>query len=435
MSVSRLRLVPHRPSRLLSAQKYFARPLSSGNLQHSCEIAASEVYTPEIASTAANDEVAKMAAKPLHQLTLRDLVRFGRPPLPGPRLLASARFTRDNLPIRISRRILALRNLPFIVVSNPHISKIYNNYLHSLRTILSFPDSHPSTVAEEVKFTELLMEVVDTHANTIPILSKGFQECKRYINPAEVTKYLDAHLRARIGTRLMAEQHIALHLASNVTHSPDTPASKYLVNDAYIGTIDTTLRPAQIIESCASFVGDICELRYGVRPHLLMDGNTEVRFPYIPVHLEYIITELLKNAFRATIEAGSTRPVVVTIAAAPVGGGITIRIRDHGGGIPPEDMGNIWSYSYSTFNESTSCIGSGLHGGGAGRGGHDGDALGRFSESVGVIEGSTIAGLGYGLPLSRAYAEYFGGSLQVQSAYGWGTDVYLKLNGVSVEGI
>jgi len=44
--------------------------------------------------------------------------------------------------------------------------------------------------------------------------------------------------------------------------------------------------------------------------------------------------------------------------------------------------------------------------------------------------GGTIAGLGYGLPLSRAYAEYFGGGINVQSLYGWGTDVYLRLKGV-----
>lgn len=62
----------------------------------------------------------------------------------------------------------------------------------------------------------------------------------------------------------------------------------------------------------------------------------------------------------------------------------------------------------------------------------DDDALGRFNEVVGSAEGSSIAGLGYGLPLSRAYAEYFGGSLHVQSAFGWGTDVYLKLKGVGI---
>lgn len=34
---------------------------------------------------------------------------------------------------------------------------------------------------------------------------------------------------------------------------------------------------------------------------------------------------------------------------------------------------------------------------------------------------------GFGLPTSRAYAEYLGGSLRLQSLQGIGTDVYLRL--------
>ena len=55
---------------------------------------------------------------------------------------------------------------------------------------------------------------------------------------------------------------------------------------------------------------------------------------------------------------------------------------------------------------------------------------GMFSEIVsrGVQSGmGTIAGLGYGLPMSRLYAMYFGGSLEFVSLDGWGSDVFVKL--------
>ncbi|RDA95164.1 hypothetical protein CP533_1922, partial [Ophiocordyceps camponoti-saundersi (nom. inval.)] len=307
-----------------------------------------------------------------------------------------------------------------------------------------------SQLQDEIRFTNALAELVATHADTIPILAKGFLECRRYISPAEVTRFLDEHLRARIGTRLVAEQHIALHFSSQPHFAPEASPTPCPEDPSYIGVIDTALRPAQIIQSCAGFVADICELRYGSRPRLRIDGEADAIFAFVPTHLGYMVTELLKNAFRATVETRSTEPVVVTIAPEPPlqmvdqaprrpesigdgrsgGGGflrsddegdvagVTIRIRDRGGGIPPEVLPNIWSYSFTTFSEEdddfpgSNCV----------------DGLGAIS-SAGV-GGSSIAGLGYGLPLSRAYAEYFGGGIAVQSLFGWGTDVYLRLNGV-----
>lgn len=192
-----------------------------------------------------------------------------------------------------------------------------------------------------------------------------------------------------------------------------------------------------------------------MRPRWEIDGDPDTTFAFVPNHLEYIVTELLKNAFRATVESGMTRePVVITVAPEPpaerragaAGGpddvrlgvpqdergrftsdairplddnapGVTIRIRDRGGGINPDVLPNIWSYSFTTVSEEDDVPG-----------GASIDALNVISSTSNG--GSSIAGLGYGLPLSRAYAEYFGGGVAVQSLYGWGTDVYLRLKGV-----
>ena len=194
-----------------------------------------------------------------------------------------------------------------------------------------------------------------------------------------------------------------------------------------------------------------------MRPTWIIDGEPGTTFAYVPVHLEYIITELLKNAFRATVESGRPQePVVITIAAepeSPRGGsssldqrgalekdiekgaddktikpfedsapGVTIRIRDRGGGISPEVLPNIWSYSFTTFSDEDELPGQTSGNGNT-------DALNVIS-GAGGGEGSSIAGLGYGLPLGRAYAEYFGGGIAVQSLYGWGCDVYLRLKGL-----
>lgn len=385
----------------------------------------------------------------------------------------------------MAHRIQALRNLPFIVVSNPNISKIYNYYLHSFSTLLPFREKKIASLEDEIRFTEVLADLVQTHSNTIPILARGFAECRKYINPTEITYFLDEHLRARIGTRLIAEQHIALHFSTKPQKDScqrDNSTSPHNHNQtSYIGVIDTALQPASIINSCGAFVSDICELKYGVRPSWVIDGDPSITFAYVPVHLEYIITELLKNAFRATVESDrSQEPVVITIAAEPGSSpriepekpepdikhrehndtsitplfdstsDVTIRIRDRGGGISPEVLPKIWSYSFTTFADEEFPGSAPLPAGNSNSGM---DALNAISGvglgSAGI--GSSIAGLGYGLPLGRAYAEYFGGGIAVQSLYGWGCvsclpfgtshhfadvapgfqDVYLRLKGIS----
>lgn len=345
--------------------------------------------------------------------------------------------------------------------------------MHSLSTLLPWAEKSINTLDDEIRFTECMADLVRTHADTITVLARGFLEARRYIGKDEVTAYLDEHLRARIGTRLVAEQHIALHMSSQC-HNNDPPLSssaqaKNLAQTdidselaSYIGVIDTSLCPEQIIRHCEMVVSDICELKYGVRPTITINGDPGYTFAHIPMHLEYIITELLKNAFRATIENSKERePIEITIAPLPENAtpegkepprasaesayedecgdldyrahtdgtaveairplstrtpGVTIRIRDRGGGISPRAYENIWDYSFTTFNDDQ----AGEAAGGV-------DAFDAISGSSG---GSSIAGLGYGLPLGRAYAEYFGGGIAVQSLYGWGTDVYLSLRGV-----
>jgi hypothetical protein len=405
-------------------------------------------------------DIIKLASKPIHPLTLADFVKYGMPPLSAQALFRSANFTLSILPSRLAQRIQALRNLPFIVVTNPNISRIHGNYMHSLSTLLPWSQRKINTVEDEKKFTEVMADLVQTHADTIPVLARGFLESRKYISPKDVTKFLDEHLRARIGTRLIAEQHLALHWSSQ-PHTGNLQGDSNTISEedaghGFIGVIDTGLCPAATIRHCESTVGDICEFKYGIRPSVVINGEPSYRFAQIPVHLEYIITELLKNAFRATIEHRMERePVEITIAPLPESTGqkptrenqglcsndrqpsappntllpqsspgVTIRIRDRGGGISPSNCERIWNYSFTTFNEEEirSALSPGTDG-----------AASNLMDGLSVIStptGSSLAGLGYGLPLGRAYAEYFGGGIAVQSLWGWGTDVYLSLKGV-----
>lgn len=100
---------------------------------------------------------------------------------------------------------------------------------------------------------------------------------------------------------------------------------------------------------------------------------------------------------------------------------LCIRIRDQGGGVAPANIPHIFSYSFTTARATDDDDGTGggpyaaQHVGGSaaldgsgdvgGSGGSGNSSL--FGEIVGrgVQTGmGTIAGLGYGLPMSRLYA-------------------------------
>ena len=83
---------------------------------------------------------------------------------------------------------------------------------------------------------------------------------------------------------------------------------------------------------------------------------------------------------------------------------------DEGGGIPRSGLPRIWTYLYSTAESPLPEL--------------DDTNEGEDSPAV-------LAGYGYGLPISRLYARYFGGDLKLISMEGYGTDVYLHLNRLS----
>lgn len=168
-------------------------------------------------------------------------------------------------------------------------------------------------------------------------------------------------IRNRISLRLMAEQHISLSAASLPTlrpsSAPQSPTPSSSTPRERIGVLDLSLSPYELIDSCALFVSELCEATLGVAPRYRIEGITpEQTVGSIGSHLEYILTELLKNAFRATVEHHTPKPAAadpdvfrfddlpsahllkedfpeVVISVGVVPGALTIRIRDRGGGV------------------------------------------------------------------------------------------------------
>jgi len=153
----------------------------------------------------------------------------------------------------------------------------------------------------------------------------------------------------------------------------------------------------------------LCDRTHGDTPEVIVISNQrESTFTYIPSHLYYCLFELLKNSLRAVIEyhgaASEMPPIKVIIANGESNEDVVIKVSDEGGGIPRSHMPRIFSYLFTTATPAFD----------ADHGDHGTD--------------SPLAGLGYGLPISRTYARYFGGDLNIMSMEGYGTDAFLHLS-------
>ncbi|TFY65681.1 hypothetical protein EVG20_g5402, partial [Dentipellis fragilis] len=400
--------------------------------------------TPEPAPPEVAELLAAYAQHTPRPLTLGTLLSFGQPLTPQS-VLTSVSYAQAEIPRRLATRIRSLEGLPFIVGTNPYIARILDGFRRSFLTLASYPSV--TTLEENAAFVEQLDALVHNHANDIPTIAKGFQECIRYMTPEQISNFVDAAIHNRIAVRLIAEQHVALTYGLH----------NHQQRQGHVGIIDMACSPMELLRTCGSFLSmDIPMLPsrkcFRHRPRSIASSPFR---SYVPVHLEYILTEILKNAFRASVEhhfkqhgtsySGAVPPIIVTIVRPPRTPGLasppmlTLRIRDQGGGVTPAILGRIFSYSFTTAgrNSAHSDDSGGpyaaQHIGGSAAVGSDAGGAGEanlFGEitAKGVQAGmGTIAGLGFGLPMSRLYARYFGGSLDLYPLDGWGSDVLLKM--------
>ncbi|KAH3886542.1 3-methyl-2-oxobutanoate dehydrogenase [lipoamide] kinase, mitochondrial-like [Dreissena polymorpha] len=322
-------------------------------------------------------------------------------------ILGRAKYLQKELPVRIAHRIVAMQGLPYNVVNNQTIFKVLEMYITAFERLYKFKPI--KTIEDEQVFSVMLRDLLDQGREVVSLLAEGFSECRKYILAEDtICQFLDRTLTSRLAIRILCEHHVALR-QDKLNH---------------VGIFKLNFSPAKLIRDKGELVRKICDDKFGMSPQVVVEGHIDSEFVYVAPPLDYILVELLKNALRATVEFHMEKghdqlpPVRVTVSVNNTD--FIIRISDHGGGIPHKICKRIWEYNFSTETpqdrrpQTVSLFGGMM------------DPRGSGGPSS-----TKMHGYGFGLPMSRAYAEFLGGSLTMETMQGLGTDVYLRLKRIT----
>ncbi|KAM3512879.1 hypothetical protein MY11210_003509 [Beauveria gryllotalpidicola] len=243
------------------------------------------------------------------------------------------------------------------------------------------------------RFAQTLHKIKRRHDGVVTTMAQGILEYKRKRQRLQIDStiqsFLDRFYMSRIGIRMLLGQHIAL---TDQSHHRDP---------TYVGVICTKTNVQDLAQEAIENARFVCEDHYGLfeAPKVQLVCNPDLDFMYVPGHLSHMLFETLKNSLRAVVETHGMDKQEFPVTKVIVAEGkedITIKISDEGGGIPRSAIPLVWTYMYTTVDRTPNL---------------DPD----FDKSDFK---APMAGFGYGLPISRLYARYFGGDLKLISMEG-----------------
>ncbi|XP_035657532.1 pyruvate dehydrogenase (acetyl-transferring) kinase isozyme 2, mitochondrial-like isoform X1 [Branchiostoma floridae] len=340
-------------------------------------------------------------------------------------------FLRQELPVRLANIMKEINLLPDTLLKMPSVELVQSWYIQSLTEILHFENKSPSDSAiienfrqtltwlyfllsddEQMRktltdFTETLYNIRKRHSNVVETMAQGVIELRDthgidHQTDSNIQYFLDRFYMSRISIRMLIHQHVLLFSPTQETHP------------RHVGSIDPNCEVESVVLDAYENAKFLCDQYYLASPELdLVSHNgikksSPITVVYVPSHLYHMLFELFKNAMRAIVEYHGTAALDYPKVKCQVSLGkedLTIKISDQGGGIPKSAMDVLFNYMYSTAPQPPK-------------------------------SGSTtapLAGYGYGLPLSRLYAKYFQGDLQLVSQEGYGTDALIWLKALSSE--
>jgi len=313
-------------------------------------------------------------------------------------------FLRKELLVRLANIMKEIHLLPDELQCMPSVQLVESWYEQSFQDILHYHEKKDLKNLKTMEsFTETLVTVRNRHMQVVETMAQGVIELKES-SPEDNMKlenqiqyFLDRFYMSRISIRMLINQHTTLFgVGSHPQH---------------IGCIDPYCEILSIAKDAYENARFLCEQYYMTAPDVVFtcinpyekETGEKIVFNYVPSHLYHMLFELIKNSLRAVVEFhGEENPALPELRIMICKGkeDVTIKLSDEGGGIPKGQMDYLFHYMYSTAARPP---------------------------SPQETSSTPLAGYGYGLPLSRLYAKYFNGDLNLTSVEGYGTDALIHL--------
>ncbi|XP_032065572.1 pyruvate dehydrogenase (acetyl-transferring) kinase isozyme 1, mitochondrial isoform X3 [Thamnophis elegans] len=283
-------------------------------------------------------------------------------------------FLRQELPVRLANIMKEISLLPDNLLKTPSVQLVQSWYVQSLQEILDFKDKNADDAEAVSCFKDTVITIRNRHNDVIPTMAQGVIEYKDNYGVDPVTSQNVQYFLDRFFmSRISIRMLLNQHTLLFGGNVEVNPA-----HPKHIGSIDPKCNVVDVIKDGYENAKSLCDLYYMSSPELILEEKN-VKSPgqpmqvvYVPSHLYYMVFELFKNAMRATMEHHAERGIY-----------------------PPVHV----------------------------------------QVALGTEDLTVKAGFGYGLPISRLYAQYFQGDLKLYSLEGYGTDAVVFIKALSTESV
>jgi len=87
-----------------------------------------------------------------------------------------------------------MQQLPYVVVTNSHISEVYDLYYNAFDTFRKVKEI--KTLEDNDRFCKTIRTMLKAHLTVIPKLAMGILECSGLMDPKDLDKFMNTILRS-----------------------------------------------------------------------------------------------------------------------------------------------------------------------------------------------------------------------------------------------